>query len=333
MGSALYGTLLKGLLRDYRSSGVTKSLLDGVTDRPFHHALALRYVATGHLIALEGNAPDLARHYPSCGGTWDGSKHVVDDFLATVAANEAEFRRGVRRNVQTNEVGRAAVLTSGFSLIAKRHQLPLDLLEIGSSAGLLSLWNHYYYDTGESTLGDDSSPVRFEPEWWSPPPPDLHDGVVVRSRRGSDISPIDVGLADDRTRMLSFLWPDQDVRIRRMKDALDVASRFPVRIDPMDAGDWLSLRLDDGPAPGAVTVVFHSIVWQYLSINTKDHVRTVLADAGARATSESPLCWLRMEPVDAAHADLRLTTWPGGTEEVLATVGYHGNNIRWLHPD
>lgn len=333
IGSPLYGTLLKGLLRDYRAGGVTKSMLDGVTDRPLHDALALRYVGTGHLIALQGNAPDLARHYPSCGGAWDGGKQVVDDFLATVTANEAEFRRGVRRNVRTNEVGRAVVLASGFSLISRRHRLPLDLLEIGSSAGLLSLWNHFSYDTGETTLGDVNSPVRFGPEWWLPPPPPLDHDVIIRNRRGCDIAPIDVRMPDDRMRLLSFLWPDQEARIRRLQAAVDIASRVPVRVDPMDAGDWLSLRLDDGPAEGAATVVFHSIVWQYLSSATKDHLRSVLAEAGARATAESPMCWLRMEPVDSAHADLRLTSWPGGDEEVLAEVGYHGNNVVWLHRD
>ncbi len=28
-------------------------------------------------------------------------------------------------------------------------------------------------------------------------------------------------------------------------------------------------------------------------------------------------------------ADLRLTTWPGGAEETLATAGYHGQDIAW----
>jgi hypothetical protein len=40
-----------------------------------------------------------------------------------------------------------------------------------------------------------------------------------------------------------------------------------------------------------------------------------------------------MEPANAAHADLRLTTWTGGstegTEELLAHVGYHGTSVAW----
>ena len=32
----------------------------------------------------------------------------------------------------------------------------------------------------------------------------------------------------------------------------------------------------------------------------------------------------------ATHAELRLTTWPGGDERLLATAGFHGRPIRWL---
>ena len=120
-GSPLYAALLTGLLADYRAGGLTTRQLDGVSDKPWSDALALRYVATGHRLALAGEAPRLARHYPSCDGSWDGSDLVVDDFLAVVADHLDEFHAGMRRNVQTNEVGRAAVLASGFATIAHRH--------------------------------------------------------------------------------------------------------------------------------------------------------------------------------------------------------------------
>jgi hypothetical protein len=36
-----------------------------------------------------------------------------------------------------------------------------------------------------------------------------------------------------------------------------------------------------------------------------------------------------MEPA-GDKAELRLTMWPGGEEELLATSGFHGRPIRWL---
>ena len=76
--------------------------------------------------------------------------------------------------------------------------------------------------------------------------------------------------------------------------------------------------------------MFHSIVWQYLPRPTRHAVRAALRLAGERAASSVPLCWLRMEPATPVHADLRATTWPGGEELVLAHVGYHGADVRWL---
>ena len=72
--------------------------------------------------------------------------------------------------------------------------------------------------------------------------------------------------------------------------------------------------------------MFHTIVWQYLTKDDRDALRAHLHDAGQRATAAAPLAWLRMEPAGAV-ADLRLTVWPGGQEEVLATAGYHGTDI------
>jgi hypothetical protein len=50
--------------------------------------------------------------------------------------------------------------------------------------------------------------------------------------------------------------------------------------------------------------------------------------AGEKATANAPIAWLRMEPA-GEMADLRLRLWPGGEDEVLAEVGYHGRPIRW----
>lgn len=68
---------------------------------------------------------------------------------------------------------------------------------------------------------------------------------------------------------------------------------------------------------------------QYLAEAARERVRASLAAAGARATELAPLAWLRMEP--AGHvAEVRLTTWPGGDERLVARSGYHGRPIHWL---
>lgn len=41
----------------------------------------------------------------------------------------------------------------------------------------------------------------------------------------------------------------------------------------------------------------------------------------------APLAWLRMEP-PGELAGVRLTSWPGGTERLIARAEYHGPPVR-----
>lgn len=338
VGSALYGSLLRGLAVDHMAGGVTAELLDGVSDRPVHDAVPLRYLATAHRLALAGDAPDLAAVYPSCGGAWHGGE-LTDVFLSVVATHRSTFVAGLQRTVQTNEVGRAVALTSGFSAVAARHGARLRTFEIGASAGLLSRWPAFHVDSGESSTGPLDSAVQFGPDWFADGPlPPLVASIEVVDRRACDIAPIDPTTDDGRLTMLSFLWPDQLERFDRLRAALDIAGADPIPVDEADAGVWLAEQLGGDAPDGTATVVFHSIVWQYLPATTKDAIRAALAEAGARATADRPLCWLRMEPANAAHADLRLTTWNGAdrlvgdqppVDELLAHVGYHGSDVAW----
>lgn len=332
IGSPLYASLLTGLTADHLSGGLTAELLEGVSDRPIHDAVPLRYLATAHRLALHGEAPELAVHYPSCGGAWAG-RDITDDYLSVVAKHRGEFVRGLQRNVQTNEVGRAAVLAAGFALVAARSGLPLRTFELGGSAGLLSHWDRFAYDTGATTMGDPGSPLRFGPEWYAVAP-SLQADVHVVSRASVDVSPIDVGTDAGRLSMLSFVWPDQHERFVRLDTAIEIARRHPLHVEAADAGDWLTERLAPDAPDGVASVVFHSIVWQYLPPATRDAIREALASAGARADPDRPLSWLRMEPATREHADLRLTTWSGEEphEELLAHVGYHGADVTWLAP-
>ena len=100
-----------------------------------------------HRVVLVGMAPELARHYPSMNGTPELTE-CWPAFRATVARHVALLREWICRPVQTNEVGRCAALIGGFLLVARESNLPLRLLEIGSSAGLNLRWDHYFYEAG-----------------------------------------------------------------------------------------------------------------------------------------------------------------------------------------
>jgi hypothetical protein len=334
LGSPLYAEVLTGLADDFERGGVTWRLLADRPERPVHDAVPLRLLGALHRIVLRGDAPALAARYPSAGG--DGAPVPVADVLEVLENHEEEVARELGAGVQTNEVGRCAVLVVGFTHLARRWQLPMEVLEIGASAGLNLNWDRYWYDTGSSTFGVLSSAVRFdpatEPRVWAEPanPPDLTGPVAVRGRAGCDAAPLEVTNAADRTRLLSFVWPDQRGRFERLRAALAIAEHHPPPVDRADAGTWLAERLAT-PVTDAATVVYHSIVWQYLGDATRQRLREAMRTAGDAATERAPLAWLRMEPAGNI-ADLRVTTWPGGEERVLAHAGYHGQDVQVARP-
>lgn len=313
-GSELYGRILDGVREDVAAGGVAAELLAPHQADAFGSVLALRLLGALHRIVLEGRAPGLAAHYPSAGG--DASlPGAAASFLAALAEHRDEVARRLHDGVQTNEVGRCAVLVGGFATVARRTGLPLRLLEMGASAGLNLRWDAYGYD----------------PSMWEGPAPDLPAAFAVAERRGCDPSPIDPTTEDGRLRLRSFVWPDQVERRSRLDAALEVARRVPAVVEHADGPTWVAERLAE-PSDGLATVVVHSIVLQYLPADRRRAFREQMAAAGTRATAAAPLAWLRMEPGGDA-AELRLTTWPGGREELLATSGFHGPPVRWLARD
>jgi hypothetical protein len=149
--------------------------------------------------------------------------------------------------------------------------------------------------------------------------------ATVAERLGCDASPIDPRTEEGRLTMLAYVWPDQTLRLQRMRAAIEVARESPVTIERRSAAEWVGERLAD-PVPGLATVVYHSIVMQYLSGGERDEFEARVAEAGERAGAEAPVAWLSMEPA-GGWSEVRLRAWPDGEDRVLATAGYHGTPV------
>jgi hypothetical protein len=328
-GSVLYGRILAAMADDVRAGGPCGDILGPWSANAMADAVPLRFLAAVHALVLTGEAPALARHYPSAGGTDSGDP--VPAFLAAVEAHHDVIAGAMDRPVQTNEVGRAASLAGGFHAVARRWRLPLRQLEVGASAGLLLRWDAYGYRSSDGRVrwGADDGLVFHDP--WEGEPPAFTSSLEVAERAGCDQAPIDPTTDAGAVRLRSFLWPDQVERRARLDAAIAVARRVPVAVEAADAADWIERQLAE-PVPGRATVVHHSIVLQYLTRATFVRLRDAVVAAGERATADAPLHWLRMEPAGDV-ADVRMTSWPGRAgerdEELLATTGYHGPPIRW----
>lgn len=327
LGSEMYARLFAELAEDYRWGGRTYALLAGRTDTPIHDALPLRLAGAIHRVVLRGDDPRLARHYPSAGGK--PGDDFPSDFIAYMREHLDEVENGLASQVQTNEVGRSVVPMVLSHWLTTIGVSEFDHLEIGASAGLNLNFDRYYAGVRTLRMGDPDAALRFSGEWFDGMPDVPRSAARVVRRRGCDPYPVDITEPEQELRLLSFVWPDQRERMDRLRSAINVAKTLPPVIDRGSADEWVAGQLMRGNE--RPTVVFHSIVWQYLGSATQKRLKAVLEEAGSRATAQAPLVWARMEPAGPV-ADVQVTVWNGSEVRTtrLAEIGYHGQSMRWL---
>ena len=354
LGSHFTADLLEHLGADCDAGGPTATALAPLADAPFQSYIALRVAGFLHGRALAGEE-SIAAHYASCGGNNDPAaaartgvailgRHLpLTDSGAAVDSLSAY----IGRPPQTNEVGRASALIAGDLWLAERFGLPLRVLEIGSSAGLLLQLDRMYleidlHDSKSAALRDTapglgaakSGEIGWRFAWQGPLPPPR--AVEYASLEGCDVAPLDVFDPVQQRVLRSYVWPDQSARTARLGAAIELAIRHrDRRVESAAAQDWLPPRLRSAE-PKLLTVVQHSIVWEYIPGQVQAGLQQEIVAAGERATAKRPLAWLRMEFTpnrpdnDVLRPSLRVTTWPGGEETRLAWCTPHGSEIEWI---
>lgn len=328
LGSPMYAGLLDRVAEDLAQGGVTASVLAGHQHDPGPSALALRLLGSVHRLVLERRAPRLALYYPSVGGTWDLGR-AWPEFSTLLAEHPAAVAEWLDRPPQTNEVGRATGLMGG--LLQLRNRLPVRLFEIGSSAGLILLADRFRYaDEAGRVFGDPGSDVHLDGAWEGHP---LTPWPALRvvERLGSDLVPVDPGTTEGRLTLTAYVWPDQAARLERLRGALALAARVPVEVRRSGAASFVGgLELQEA----TTTVLWHSVMWQYLDREERSAVERGVARLADEATPTRPFVHLCLEPLrrtpESEHEFLVvMTEWPGGDRRVIGTSQGHGVPTRW----
>ena len=327
LGSPFTAELLSLLLTDLRQNGATARLVGRWPGDPLADAVPLRLAGALHALVLRNASPDLTAVYPPAAAHVDGVLRAA--VLGVLETHDQDIRRFLRSPPQTNEVGRSAVLAGGFLEIAAFTSLPLRLLEIGASAGLNLLWDRYHYDFGLATWGDPLSSVRLRPEWGGALPR-VNARITVSERMACDQLPICLSDPDQRLRLRAYVWADQTERLARLDGAIAVALASNIVVDEASAVEWVTARLEQ-PTENVATVLYHSIMWPYVSAHDKAIITAAIEAAGARSTDIAPLAWLRFEQLVADERPaLEVTFWPGNISRRLATAQAHGSDVTWL---
>lgn len=290
-------------------------------------SVPLRLAGGLHALVLTNRDQRLTAAYPP--NETDGFN--LQQAIAAAFSTHAGFLLAwLKSPPQTNESARSAVLVAAGHMIAAYYSKPLRLLELGASAGLNLRWDRVAIKAAGRWLGPDDADLVLEPDWRGTLPKGAN--LAIFSRAGVDLNPLDATLAGDRLRLLSYIWPDQPDRLKRMHRAIELATVLPVKITRSDAIDWLEPRLAK-PINGVVTTIFHTVAWQYFPPEVQARGKALIERAGQSATHAAPLVWLSMEAdgvQDGAALTLRL--WPGDRWFNLGRSDFHGRWITWNAP-
>ena len=304
-----------------RTTRTGTAILDWPGD-PMADALMMRITGGLNALARSGDDETLSAIYQARSG------NIAGEISRVIRQWDDRLLPWLDGPPQTNEVARSGMLYPGIMTVTHRFGPDIELLELGSSAGLNLNLDRFGYELGGVKAGDPASSLQLAPDWNGPPP--VFAPVNVVSRKGIDQNPLDASRPEVCDRLLAFVWPDQDLRLARIEAALALARQFPPQIERGDAAEWIEAQLDMHQAEGVTRIVFHSIVLQYLPPEGRERVGAALARAGARATERRPLAWVSMEfYAQTPMSELRVTTWPDGKTRTLANCHPHGAAIVW----
>lgn len=290
-------------------------------------AMPLRIAAGFHHLLLTGTEPVLAEVYE---GRLTDQGAVDAMVLALADEHDARLLPWLDHPPQTNEAGRSASIVAGLLWLGQRIAPRFELLEIGASAGVNTMLARYRYDLGGTKAGPADSPVLIQPEWRGPSP--AEGAIAIASACGCDIAPVDLTDPEQALRLKSYIWPEATGRMARMDAAIALAQEAPPELDRADAADWVSDALERRQEEGTTRVLFHSVMWQYLSDPTQRMIEQRMIAAGDGADADRPLAWISLETNrDTFQHELHVRYWPGGEVPVqLATAHPHGAWVEWV---
>ncbi|WP_082443257.1 MULTISPECIES: DUF2332 domain-containing protein [unclassified Sphingomonas] len=319
LGSAFVAAVLEAGERQLYRAPLTARLIDDWPGDPAADALAMRFNGALHALARRGDDVALSALYARRGGDFDA---VIGGAMADADGFIADW---MREPPQTNEVARSAAIMAALMTLRAEVDRPVELLELGASAGLNLNLGRYAFDLGGVRVGQADSPVRIAPEWRGHPP--LARPVEIVGARGVDLRPLSVGDPAARERLMAYVWADQPERADRLHHALAIARAHPPLLTRGDITDWLPLELSRPAGAGVCRVVVHAMSLQYCSPATHAAVATALA------TADTPIARIGFEWTEARDAvHLTLTTYPDGRARHLATCHAYGHWIDWHGP-
>jgi hypothetical protein len=328
--------LCRAMADDYARGGIIADLTKDWPSHPIRDALSLRLTGALHYCALKDPDSELAKAWPRPGYDW--SMQTAWPLAEATLRAKADWAKAfIQSPPQTNEVGRSVGLWPGLCAAAQGYDGPIDVLELGASAGLNTFMDHFEYQTDAWSWRPEPTDKKVHlTTLWTGSKPFVPTQSRIRHRAACDQNPLNASDREHRLRLMAYVWPEQFERLARLDAALKLVREKGLVPDQADASNWLAEKLMECKE-NALTVVYHSVFLQYPPQPIREAIEETMQKHGAAATPKTPLAWLRFEPPnllgytdsEASHV-VELLEWPSNRRRLLASIDPHGRSVEWL---
>jgi len=284
-----------------------------------------------HYLLLRGLRHQLSSFYPSLSGSTIKEDDPYPFFRSFCLENRKEIEDLIStRRVQTNEVQRCTCLMPAYAVAYRRAGKPLSIVDLGASAGLHLLWDHFGYDYGEGKkFGDPSSPVQLACLLHgnvSPPFPSRLP--LVAYRVGIDLNPIDVNDPKMMLWLKALVWPEHLKRAETLNSAIELAKQIPPAVIRGDVLAVLPEVLSKVPVETAVCISHSHLVYQFPK-ELRERFFSMINECGAhRDIFQISYEWWPGKD----KSELELSIFENGAkqEQLLAYCYPHGEWLQWV---
>jgi hypothetical protein len=267
MGTPLYATLC--------ARGVCDADILALVSRGKEGAAPMHLFSSVHYLLLQDPSDPLSRFF----GTLTPSPQPPEDAFPEFARFCREHREEIlqlldTRTVQTTYAERCRTVMPLLSRVADEAGEPLNLVEIGCSAGVLLTFDKYAYELERGgRLGAADAPLTLSLAVVGGRPLRI---PRIGARIGLDLRVLDVRSEDERRWLLALSFPEHREQQAALATALNVVARTPMRMIEGDALDTLPAVLAETPDP---LCVFHSACLMYWPSQAKAALDALLVDA------------------------------------------------------
>lgn len=280
MGTPLY----QEFCRHAASDPDMLELADGGMDaaRPTHLFSAVHY------LLLRDRDDPLARYFATITDHPLPPAGAYPDLARFCRAHRDELREILEtRTVQTTYAERCRALLPAMCVVAREAGEPLNLVEIGCSAGVLLAFDKFAYRLNDQGLvGAADAPLVLEGELTGGPELFI---PRIGTRIGIDLHTIDVRSEEERRWLLALCFPELRIEQARLAKALDVVAQTEMRMMEGDALAHLPAAMAGTPAP---LCVFHSACLFYWPAEARAALEAMWRDASL----ERPIWRIAIEP-------------------------------------